>query len=147
MNFSTSITPASNDKELMVIEKITVTVVDEGVQLYIKSPILHAWAAKRDKVMVEEGIPTKDEKYFPVHSLPPEWDWHMAPPHDSFNPNNMFWLLSKDLKEGFTHTFKVPVLVPAELSDYIQGLCQNASKVYTRYINQPKISGALRVEL
>jgi hypothetical protein len=138
------VSPHSNEKEVLIIEKVTVTVMDEGVKLYIKSPILHEWMKGRAEKL---DYADKGEVWFPLAALPPEWDWHMNVIKDSFDANNLFWLLSKNLDEGFEHLFSVPVLVPAELSDYIQTLCQNASKVYSRYVNKAEISGALRVQL
>jgi hypothetical protein len=138
------VSPQSNEREVLVIEKVTVTVVDEGVKLYVKSPVLHKWVKDRaEKLPKSERGPD----WVPMAALPPEWDWHMNVIKDSFDANNLFWLLSTELDEGFEHLFTVPVLLPAELSDYIQMLCQNASKVYSRYVNKAEISGALRVQL
>ena len=141
MRFETSTTPISTDKEILIIEKITVSVVDEGVELFIKSPIFHAWAKSR--ATIDRG----PKEFWPSMLLPAEWDWPMRVSTDSFDPSNLFWILSRTLDLGFTHVFKTPVLVPAELCDYIQATCDNASKAYTRFIVRPTVSGSLRAHL
>lgn len=129
MNFETHATPWGNDKEVMVIEELTVSVVDDGVKLFIKSPLLAEWYKGKNG------------------GLPADWQWPIYDHPDILDPNNLFWLLKENLGEGFTYIFPVPVLVPAELNDYLQTTFQHASKIYYRYINRPEISGSLRVKL
>lgn len=136
--------------------ELTATLVDDGVLVYAKSPIIgeymerictdHLYAADyfnhatwKDKKILH--LPSRIAVPFGGNVVRTDF---LVPGRDGSYEPNMVWMRTVGLKDGVEIVFNQPIHVPADIIDFLSRSMDKARTFYLRYVRQTKITAKLR---
>ena len=137
-------------KEEVILEEISVELVNDGVQVYVRSPLLAAFVEK-----VSSGTFAAEDVWGlrgvtgVYHKLAGKFrqqghnhvQLFVTDPETGRPTASLFWLGSKDLAKGYTFIIGEPVQIPADLQEYLILTCEEVKKYYMRNIRKGKLFG------